>query len=140
MKTQVLEVIGETDWSRLAQIQAALAANDRIKYYLSLLQTAAAQADHPGEPMSWLRRDDLQATIGRRAADDLVSQSQRDNGRYRMPGCSMLLQRIAEDLRTMAAPVLADAEPPQRADLSGRLESLIAKLPSPENDTVVIGA
>jgi hypothetical protein len=37
MKTTVLDAIGETALNLPAQIHAALMANDRIKYYFSLL-------------------------------------------------------------------------------------------------------
>lgn len=40
MKTQILDAIGETDLNHSAQISAALAGNERIKYCLSLIQLA----------------------------------------------------------------------------------------------------
>src|SRR5262249_3156997 len=42
MKTPVLDAIGEANLNRPAQIQAALAANNHIKYYFSMLQMAVA--------------------------------------------------------------------------------------------------
>lgn len=47
MKTQILAAIGEADLQPAASLNAALAANDRIKYAFSLLQMALAHADHP---------------------------------------------------------------------------------------------
>ena len=47
MKTEVLAAIGESELSRPASVNAALAANDRVKYALTLLQIATALADHP---------------------------------------------------------------------------------------------
>ena len=42
MKTQILAAIGETALQPAAHLNAALAANDRLKYAFSLLQMALA--------------------------------------------------------------------------------------------------
>ena len=137
MKTQVLEEIGETALSRWAGIDAALAANDRIKYYFSLLQTAAARADHPEQKISTLQSERLASGVANPAFDDLVSQSRRENGHYMLPGCHALLQQVVQDLRVMAAPVLAKAKrSAASSEFAPRLESLVAKLPDPETDVI----
>jgi uncharacterized protein Yka (UPF0111/DUF47 family) len=123
----VLEAIGETNLSRSAQIAAALAANDRIKYYFSLLQTAVARADHPDEPADSLRRERSSCGIDNRSLDDLVGNSRRENGRYRVPGCAAVLEQIAQDLRILAVPCPEFAE---------RLEHLLAPLPHPQDDLI----
>ena len=81
MKTGVLEVIGEAELERSAAISAALAANDRLKYFFSLLQMAAAMRIIPISPravcvasawraasrirrsMSWWPRRDATANV-----------------------------------------------------------------------------
>ncbi len=50
IKTQVLTAISEAELSQPAAVNAALAANDRVKYVLTLLQMAASHADHPEQP------------------------------------------------------------------------------------------
>jgi hypothetical protein len=56
MKTEVLAAIGEQDGLRRpAAVNAALAANDRVKFAFTLLQAALAHADHP-EQRSAARR------------------------------------------------------------------------------------
>jgi hypothetical protein len=45
MKSQVLEAIGETNLQHPTQVNAALAANDRLKYYFSLLRMAIAHTE-----------------------------------------------------------------------------------------------
>ena len=47
MKTQILAAIGERELQPAARLNAALAANDRLKYAFSLLQMALAHAEHP---------------------------------------------------------------------------------------------
>ncbi len=126
-KTAVLEAIGETNLSRSAQIGAALAANDRIKYYFSLLQTAIARADHPEQPADSLRHERLACGIDHRDLDDLVSNAHRENGRYKMPGCAAVLDQIAQDLRTMAAPC---------AEFAERLDRVVSTIPHPVDDLI----
>jgi len=50
MKSQILAAIGESELQPLTLLNSALAANDRIKYAFSLLQMAAAHAEHPDRP------------------------------------------------------------------------------------------
>ncbi len=47
MKTQILAAIGESELQPAARLNAALAANDRLKYAFSLLQMALTHAEHP---------------------------------------------------------------------------------------------
>ncbi len=133
MKTQILEAIGETDLDRPAQIHAALAANERIKYYLSLLQLALARADHPEQPSDPLRRERLACGIDDRALDNLVTQSRRENGHYRLPGYVATLEQIVHDLRLVAAPVLAKTHG-RRVEFAERLERMLAELSKPQED------
>ena len=133
MKTQILEVIGESDLNRSVQIQAALAANDRIKYYLSLLQLAVARADHPEQPAPLLASEHLSTGLDSRALRELMTESRREHGRYRLPGCGAIAERVVADLRLMAAPVLAQSNE-QQARFAERLEHLLAGLPKFQDD------
>ena len=132
MKTQILEAIGESDLNRSAQIQAALAANDRIKYYLSLLQLAVARAEHPELPAPLLAGERLASALDNRAISDLMTHSRREQGRYRLPGCGAIAGQIVADLHVMAAPVLAQAN--GRAAFAERLERLLAGFPTFQDD------
>ena len=64
MKTQVIETLGEDALTLPAQIEAGLAANDRLKYYFTLLQMARSHADQPNQPASSLKQERLAARIG----------------------------------------------------------------------------
>jgi len=128
MKTQVLEAIGQTDLRHLTQIEEGLAANDRIKYYLTLLQMAVAQADHPEQPINWLRSPGLTTALDRRTLDDLVAKSHRENGSYRLSGCALVFDQIAQDLRTMAAPA--------PSEFAERVERILSAIPKPQDDLI----
>src|SRR5215472_8022208 len=125
MKSEILAVIGENALGRAAQVNAALAANDRIKYYLSLLQMAMARADRPEQPSTTLRRERLASSIDDPALDEVVSASRREGESYRIPGCAKVLQAVTQELRIMAAPVVAEHGP-----FAQRLEVLLGRLPA----------
>ena len=125
MKTEVLAAIGESELSRPASVNAALAANDRVKYALTLLQIAAAHADHPEQRASSLQLERVACGIDDPLLDSIPDAARRLGSRYHIPGAARLLERIAADLREMAAPVI-DA-----GDLSfaARLEALLSTVP-----------
>ena len=97
------------DW-----IKAALAANDRLKLYLTVLQAAASHAEHPDtEPLD-LSRETAAAAAAAAAATgaegrwlrDLPAACSRVNGGFLVPELRRLAQRLAEDLAVMARPLL----------------------------------
>ncbi len=124
MKTQVLDVIGETELKRSAAVNAALEANDRLKYCFSLLQMAAARADRPDQPAITLRRERLNCGIDDLSFDEMVGAATRDGECYKLAGWAKLRDRITQDVRVMAAPVAAQ--------FSSRADGLLAALPQDE--------
>lgn len=132
MKAQILDAIGETGLQRSAQLTAALAANDRLKYYFSLLQMAITQADHPDQVAASLRHERLVCGIDDSTLDDVVTATRREGECYHVPACAKILQRVIHDLRAMAAPVL-EAAP---GVFDNRLETLISTLPTSQNNEI----
>lgn len=133
MKPHILEAMGETSFERSAQLNAGLAANDRLKYYFSLLQMALAHADHPDQPADALQRERLSCGIDDAALDDVVAAARKEGHCYRVPGCQTLLLRITQDLRIMATPVLEAGMQPA---LENRLEQLISTVPKCQDDLI----
>jgi uncharacterized protein Yka (UPF0111/DUF47 family) len=129
MKTQVLAAIGETDLELPVRINAALAANDRIKYYFSLMQMSIARADHPEQAPNTMRGQRVACGIEDVALDDAVAGTRRENGLYKVPGCAKVIERIMGDLRVMVATV------PQKS-FAERLERLSASLPNAGGDFI----
>ena len=132
MKTQVLEAIGETELQRSSAVNAALAANDRLKYYFSLLQIASAHADHPDPNPTTLRKERVACGVDEPAFDEMAANSRRQNRCYRLPGCARTLARITQDLRVMATPVLTGKD----GKFGERMERLLAQLPCPVTDLI----
>ena len=134
MKTAVLEVIGETALQPLVQVNAALAANDRIKYLLTLLQLALSQADHPEQAPVSLARERIACGIDDATLDEIVGAARREGEHYRLSGASMAFARIAQDMRATAAPVIAARGADD--ELAQRLETVLSGLPDPKDDLI----
>lgn len=74
-KSEAVAAMGPSTLLLPAWIKAALAANDRLKLYLTVVQAAAAHADNPeSEPLD-LRREMA-------AAGDGPAQTAQSSGRY----------------------------------------------------------
>jgi hypothetical protein len=126
MKTKILAAIGETESSPKAALDAALAANDRLKYVFSLLQMAISHADHPDQPADSLKPERLAAGLDDEGLDAAIANASREGSLVRLPGAQRLVQLIATDLALMAAPLADEAGP--------RLAALLATLPSGTDD------
>src|SRR6516164_7870723 len=136
MKSEVLLAIGEEGLRRPAAVNAGLAANDRIKYALALLQMAAVHADEPDQPVADLKHERIACGIADRTLDSLVETARRESSCYQIPGARGLLERIAGDMRQMAAPVIeADGD-----GFAARLEALLSGLPKAADDMLDAGA
>jgi uncharacterized protein Yka (UPF0111/DUF47 family) len=103
------------------RIARALIANDQVKYYFALLQTACANADHPRVPPSDLRVERLASRLSEDWLDDVVAGTRRVTaGAYRVPHGPEILRRIKSCVDTM----LAGLPSPEAAPLRARLSTL----------------
>ena len=130
MKTEILAAIGEDGLQPAASLNAALAANDRVKYGFSLLQMALAHAEHPEQPAATLKRERIGCGIDDPDLDTVVAGARMVGKACRVAGAARILGRIADDMRSMAAPVLAT----KPDGLSARLDGLLAALPATADD------
>jgi hypothetical protein len=126
-KELILELLGEDRLLLPGLLSRALDANDRVKYLLTLVQTARAAAD--GEAgVTNLRDERLASGVDDAALDRVVSDSERQSDRrYRIPGVEALTRRAVDEVQQMLAPLQAanvDAAP----SLQARAESVTAAL------------
>lgn len=137
MKTRILDALGEDGLGHASALNAGLAANDRVKYAFSLLQCAVDHARHPDRPAAGLKRERLAAGIDDPDLDATVSGARLIGRECRIPGGARLLKRIDDDMRLMAAPVLAAAPAsPDQLGFGDRLKTLLAARPAGTNDMV----
>ncbi len=130
MKTQILAAIGESGLQPEVRLNAALAANDRLKYVFSLLQIALTYAEHPDQPAATLKRERIACGIDDPALDTVVAGARMVGEQCRVPGASRIFARIADDMRVMAAPVLT-ANPD---GFAARIDGLLKALPTASDD------
>jgi uncharacterized protein Yka (UPF0111/DUF47 family) len=128
-KTQIVEQLGEAAVLLPDKIATALAANDRAKLRLTLLQDAVAKAADPGRPVADLSAE-LRATgLDNPAfASTVAGARSAGGGQAEIPGAEPLIQGLYDDLRAMIAPVSA-ADPAAAGPLAKRLEALAGAAP-----------
>jgi uncharacterized protein Yka (UPF0111/DUF47 family) len=141
-KAGILEQIGERSLLLPELINEGLAATDRLKYYLTLLQTAYGYAGSPGGHAPDLRNEREAAGITTEALDTVVGNSRMLSPTVvHIPGAAAILERIFADVRQMLQPVAAAAtmhgELAERAAIyTRRLNEQIARAPTATDDQI----
>ena len=127
-KTAAVEALGQESLLLPAWIKAALAANDRLKFYLSLMQSVAQQATHP-QP----GQVDWKAEIGRLGLQEQAWLAGFGRGAYRaddvlfVPRVDEWLAALSRDLHVMARPACERGSHPDAA-LTARRDAWLARL------------
>ncbi|HVJ44099.1 MAG TPA: hypothetical protein VM639_21530 [Dongiaceae bacterium] len=137
-KLEIMERLGEKAVLLPSLLAAGLAANDRIKLGLTLMQEAVLQAHSPGRKPNLMIAERRAVGLGDGQYDNLVAGVQ-DVGQDRliMPGVHHLLQQLGDDLGAMLAPVEAGAAE-EGAALRQRLATIVENLPAVESDHLAI--
>ena len=91
MKTQILAAIGETVLQPAARLNAALAANDRIKYAFSLLQLALSYADHPEQAAATMKQERIACGINDPDLDTAVAGARMNGKLCHVPGAARIM-------------------------------------------------
>ncbi|NKC33619.1 DUF47 family protein [Falsiroseomonas selenitidurans] len=133
VKQQILAAIGEAELLPAAGLNAALAANDRLKYAFSLLQLAAEHAEHPGRQAATLKAERVACGLDAPELDAAIAGARMMGGDCQVPEVAAILARIKADLRTMAAPLLSAGKP---SGLAERLDALLAGIPSAQDGLI----
>lgn len=136
MKSAILERLGESGILLPVLIAEGLAANDRIKVRLSVLQAAARHAADPAAPRLSLGAECRAAGLDPVALDGLVAGAAGDGaGEVTAPGMAALGAAIWEDAATMVRAVAAGAAVEGKAAAS-RLAAIRADAPLGDTDSV----
>jgi uncharacterized protein Yka (UPF0111/DUF47 family) len=119
-KSQAVESLGKHRLMLPAWVRAALAANDRLKVYLTVLQAAATHAAHPKRDLPDLAKEIAATGMGASWLHDVVVTTTQIDEELLIPELARLIKGLADDLETMARPVLettpASAEPHTRVE------------------------
>jgi len=105
-KTAIVDALGAEGLLAPARVARGLEANDRAKYYLTLLQAARARAEFPDRPIPDLSAERQAARIDDIGLDDAVADARRlDGGVLAIPQADRIFEEITACLRTMAEAV-----------------------------------
>ena len=141
----MLEQIGERSLLLPELINRGLAANDRLQYDLTLLQTARVYAQAPGQQIPNLRHEREDSGITDSAFDDVIAASRMvtDSTVY-IPGVASIVEHVLDDVRHMVDPIAAASS--WRGDLAERaalyarrLDEQAARAPSCTDDEIPSG-
>jgi uncharacterized protein Yka (UPF0111/DUF47 family) len=104
-KARIVEALGEQGVLLPFVLNEALSANDRAKYYFTLLQAARARADSPEQTFSDLRAERLACGIPDPSLDEVVHGSvRREPGTYMIPKVREICSSLLEDTKAMILP------------------------------------
>ncbi len=137
-KTKIVEKLGERALLLPGLLADALAANDRLKLRLTLLQEAVAHSRRPEVPARGFEAERRSAGLTEPQYDATVAGARALSlDRILVPGAKELVKGIAADLALMLAPLDADD-----AEIGGALEerlaALIAAMPAADNDELAV--
>jgi hypothetical protein len=139
-KADIMEHIGERGLLMPGLVARGLAANDRLKYFVKLLQAAQAHASAPTLPARDLRVEREACGIIDQTFDHIVEGSSSiGNDTLHIPEAASIVKHLFEELAHMVEPLrLAGSS---RADVRARfevyqrrLDDLIVHGPSCQND------
>jgi hypothetical protein len=131
-KTRILDSLNERTLLLPSLVNMALAANDRVKYRFTLLQTAQSHAERPEAPSTRLRSERMAAGVQDGQLDEVVDGSLKvDGGRYRIPMSPAIVREALADVAEMLEP-LRTAEVADAGDYAQRLQAFA--LPEIRND------
>ena len=117
-KFEAVASLGQLRLLRPAWTKAALAANDRLKLYLTVLQAAQAHAEQPSTAPPNLKREFAAAQVDAPWLDGLPASAYLEGATLHIPDLARLKEKLRDDLRVMARPLDDDSEPVHRALLA----------------------
>jgi uncharacterized protein Yka (UPF0111/DUF47 family) len=130
-KRIIIEELGEDGLLLPVLINRALAANDRIKYFFSLLQTAIEQADHPERALPVMRVERETAGIETELFDTVVSGTKpASSGQYSLPNLGLIVRDMTGCIDEMIEPFACQNEEAAEG-FRKRKGSLVQVLPDP---------
>jgi uncharacterized protein Yka (UPF0111/DUF47 family) len=136
MKSEIIEHLGQADLLLPTLLAEGLAANDRVKLRLSVLQAATRCACEPTSARFDLTNECRAAGVDHVASEALVNRATLSVGeRISAPGLRSLGAAIWDDVGTMIRAVKA-GDPPQGNKAAERLSAIRALVPFGASDDI----
>lgn len=138
-KALIIDELGEEALLLPQRFEEAFAANNRIKFCLTLLQEAEHHANHPDEPSPDLSAERRAVGIQDDALDHAIADSRREaDGSMLVPGAARLRRTMFDDIAKMRVP-LDLMRSPEAESFAWRQGDLTAALPEFPEDHVPAG-
>jgi uncharacterized protein Yka (UPF0111/DUF47 family) len=107
-KRDILRELGEEELLLPTLVNAALRANDRIKYLFTLLQAAKNHADNPDQSHSNLRAERESVGITDPDLDTVVGGATKAGGKgYTIPLAELIFREISTAIEEMISPLIS---------------------------------
>jgi uncharacterized protein Yka (UPF0111/DUF47 family) len=130
-KKEMIKEIGQDEIILPEIIISALIANDRIKYFLALLQSAAQRAEHPNQKFNPLREERESSQEGDPRYDIVIGGTQKvSEGDYSIPLYNNIMLEIKYNLDAMILPLLIHGDE-NLVDFQERAHRLLEGIPTP---------
>jgi hypothetical protein len=141
MKTQIVEALGETALALPSLIATALQANDRAKYYMSLLQGCRDRTRTSGAPSADLRAERMACGENDAFLDEVVAGSRATpDGVLFVPHARQIVERVFASVEPMLAPFRVTPAELNPTDVyERRLEALRDRFAVIAEDTLPAG-
>jgi uncharacterized protein Yka (UPF0111/DUF47 family) len=143
LKSRIAQELGEQELLLPALITEGLAANDRAKYWLTLLQVARDHADHPGLAVANLEQERLACGIADADLDTVAERSRREGSDlYSIPAAHRIHDHLMDEVRGMLVPLLAPSVQllsnghSPATEYVQRHQALLARAPSLAGDRI----
>jgi uncharacterized protein Yka (UPF0111/DUF47 family) len=131
LKQAILDELGGQALLSPDRIARSLGANDQVKYYFALLQSARENAERPRVPVLDLKAERIASQLSDAWLDDVVGGTRKDaSGNYRIPHGPEILRRIETSVRTML-----ECLPDDRRKVIEERATALA-LPAPEHGAI----
>jgi uncharacterized protein Yka (UPF0111/DUF47 family) len=141
-KLAIVEALEEKGLLLPELVDAALAANDRVKYRFALLQGACAHADAPSAVHGDLAAERRLAGIEDASLDEIIANARRTaEDAYALPQAGRLVRSMLDETGAMLQPLRMATEqsiagPEEVAAYETRLAALAAELRTGGEDTI----
>lgn len=120
-KLDAVASLGQHQLLRPAWIKAALSANDRLKFYLTLLQVAQERAHSPANTPLDLSRDYAAARVDAPWMLEFAGTAYLEGTALHADAMPQLAEKLREDIRLMARP-MEDSTAPANRELLKRVD------------------
>ena len=138
-KRDIIKELGESELLLPELVNFGLMANDRVKYFFTLLQTARARANQPTQDAPNLQSERRTAEVDEPDLDTVVaSTTKEETGDYRIPFSAEIFSGIQAGMEEMLRPIQAKGGTAAKPYIT-RLSRLLKELPT-SDDAPVTGA